>query len=119
MPATSIVLRQAFLTRDRPGQQSASERGIGDEADFELTGRPQCFFRLGPVQQRVFVLYGGDVVHGVRSANCLRTRLAQSESTDLALFDQPRHGAHGIFNRHGRIDAVLVIEVDRVDAQAA
>src|SRR5271163_3609014 len=87
MPAASIVLGQALLTRDRSGQQSASERGISDEADLESTGRLQCFFRLGPVQQRVFVLHGGNVVHGMRTAYGLGTGLAQAKSADLALLN--------------------------------
>ncbi len=53
----------------------------------------------------------------MRPPNCLGMGFAQSERADLALFDQPRHGADGIFDRHGRIDAVLVIEVDHVHAQ--
>src|SRR6516225_9097826 len=47
----------------------------------------------------------------------VRPRLAQPEITHLALFDEPRHRADGLFDRHGGIDPVLVVEVDGVDAE--
>ena len=50
--------------------------------------------------------------------DAFRSGLAQAEIPDLTLFDQPRHGADRVLNRHGRIDPVLVIEVDDINAEA-
>ena len=49
--------------------------------------------------------------------DALRPGLAHPEITDLALFDEPRHCADRILDRHCRIDPVLIIEIDDVDAE--
>src|SRR5262249_8153602 len=43
--------------------------------------------------------------------------LAEAEVADLALRNEPRHGADGVLDRHARIDAVDVIKIDHLDAQ--
>lgn len=42
----------------------------------------------------------------------------QSEMADLAVLDQLSHGADRVRDRHVGIDAVKVVQVDNVDAQA-
>src|SRR5438309_10599931 len=49
--------------------------------------------------------------------DALRPDLAHPEITDLALFDEPRHCADRILDRHRRIDPVLIIEIDDIDAE--
>ncbi len=56
-------------------------------------------------------------MHGMRSADRVGRRLGQAEEAHLALVDEPRHRADRVLDRHGRIDAMLVVEVDRVDPQ--
>src|SRR5438045_4766391 len=51
------------------------------------------------------------------SADALRPGLAQAEMPDLALFDEPRHCADRILDRHRLIDPVLVIEIDDIDPE--
>ena len=41
----------------------------------------------------------------------------QADVADLAFLDQLRHGANRFLDRSIRIDAVLVVEVDVLDAQ--
>src|SRR5438128_1190730 len=43
--------------------------------------------------------------------------LAQAQKADLAVLDQPGHGADRLLDRHRRIDAVLIVEVDGFDAE--
>src|SRR5215467_9491094 len=43
--------------------------------------------------------------------------LAEAEMADLALLDEPRHGADGVLDRHVRVDAMDVIEIDHLDAE--
>ena len=50
-------------------------------------------------------------------AQRLRSRLGQAEVAHLARFHQPRHRAHRVLDRHVRVDAVQVVEVDGVDAE--
>ena len=51
------------------------------------------------------------------SADCLRGRLGESEVAHLSLAHQIGHGADGVFDRHRAIHAMLVVEVDVVDAE--
>ncbi len=44
--------------------------------------------------------------------------LAEAEEAHLALLDEARHCHDRLLDRHGRIDAVLVVEVDHLDAEA-
>src|SRR5208337_3181986 len=53
----------------------------------------------------------------MRPADGRGRRLAQAEVTHLPLPDQLRHGADGLFDGDVWIDAVLVVEVDGIDAQ--
>ena len=56
-------------------------------------------------------------MHLVRAANGFGRSLGESEVTHLARPHQFGHGANGIFNGNGFINAVLVIQVDHVGAQ--
>ena len=102
---------------DRPGQKAAPQRRIGDEADPELARRLARLFRLLPVQQRVLGLHRRDRMHRVRAPYRRRRCLGQPEMPRLALLHQLRHRADRVLDRHRRIDAVLVVEVDHLDAQ--
>ncbi len=53
----------------------------------------------------------------VGAADGVGAGLAKAEVAHLALFHQPRHGADGVLDRHGRVDAVDVIKVDDLDAE--
>jgi len=57
-------------------------------------------------------------MHRVGTADRRRRRLAEAEVAHLARRDQLRHRADGLLDRHVRIDAVLVEEVDVVRAEA-
>ena len=56
-------------------------------------------------------------MHGVRAANRFRRRFRQAQVSHLAGLDELRHRADGLLDRRIRVDAVLVIDVDRVDAE--
>jgi len=47
----------------------------------------------------------------------VRRRLGQSQMTHFAGLDQLGHRADGFFDRNSRIDPVLVIQIDVVDAE--
>jgi alcohol dehydrogenase class IV len=57
-------------------------------------------------------------VHLVGAADRLRRGLRQAEVADLALLHELGHRAHRLLDRHGLVDAVLVVEVDLVHAEA-
>jgi hypothetical protein len=50
-------------------------------------------------------------------AQLVGSNLAEADGAYLALLDQPSHGAHGLFDRHGRIKPMRIVEIDAVDAE--
>src|SRR6266542_330869 len=113
-----VVLVERGLLVDLPGQEPLPERAERDEPDPELLERREhLLFRLPP-PQRVLALERRDRLHRVCTADRLRARLREAEVLDLALADQVLHGARDVLDRHVRIDAVLVKEVDRVDPES-
>jgi hypothetical protein len=118
MAATGVGFGHLVLIFGYTGEQSAAERRIGNKTDFQLARRAQRLVRFGPVWQREFVLHGGDRMDGVRAANGLRPRLAETKRAHFALLDQAGHRADRVLYRHAWIDSVLIIEIDNFDAEA-
>ena len=56
-------------------------------------------------------------MHLVRAANGLGRRLGQAEMAHLALAHEVRHRADRLFDRHLRIDAMLIIQIDDIDPE--
>src|SRR5580693_7196606 len=117
VPPPRVAVGHAGRIVDHAGQQATSQRGISHKADLERTRRAQRLLGLGAIQQRELVLHDRNLVHGVSTVNGLGPSLAEAQSADLALFDQPGHRADGVFDRNGRIDAMLVVQIDDLDAQ--
>src|ERR1051325_10756498 len=53
----------------------------------------------------------------VCTTNRCLTCFGESEESDFTCLLQVHHGADCVLDRHGRIDAVLVIHVDGIDAE--
>ena len=66
---------------------------------------------------RVLGLQGGDRVHGMRPPDGVGRRLGQAEEAHLALGHELGHRPDRLLNRGVGVDAVLVVEVDVVDAE--
>jgi hypothetical protein len=54
----------------------------------------------------------------MRTANGLCPSFRKSEVLDLTLLDQFLHGACHIFHRHGRIDTMLIQEVNPISTKS-
>src|SRR5258708_9187805 len=54
----------------------------------------------------------------MRAADCLCTRLGQTEVQHFSFCDQLFHRTGYVFNWHVRIDPVLVIQIDAVGSEA-
>ena len=117
VPPPRIGFGKIALAGDGAGEKPAAERRVGDEGDIERARRSQHFFRLGAVKERELVLHGGDRMHRVRAADGFRSRLADAERAHFALRDELRHGAECFFHRHGRVDPVLIIKIDHINAE--
>ena len=93
---------------DLAREEALAQRAVGNEADPEFLERRQ-HFRLGrSPPQRVFALERGDRLDGVCAADRLHAGFGQAEVLDLAFLDQVLHRSRHVFDRHVRVDAVLV-----------
>ena len=118
MVAAEVVLGQILGLLETPGQEAPSERAVGDEAHLEFAAGGQYpAFRVA-APQRVLGLKSGDGMHGARPSKGRRRCLGQSQVADLAGPHQFRHGADGLLDRRGGVDAMLVIEVDDLDPES-
>src|SRR6266542_4941022 len=115
---SEVVLVERGLLVDLSRQEPLPERAERDEPDPELLeGRDHLLLRLSP-PQRVLALERRDRLNRVCTADRLRARLREAEVLDLALADQLLHGARDVLDRHARVDAVLVEEVDHIDPES-
>src|SRR5829696_5589789 len=103
---------------DRAREEALAEWAEGDEADPEFLQRRQdLLLGLSP-PQRIFALEGGDWLNGMGAPDRLHACFGKAEVLDLAFLDQLLHRAGNVFDRHARIDAVLIEEIDAVGLQA-
>ena len=115
--ARKSLLSNVVVASIFPVRNPLPERAERDEADPELLERRQ-HLRLGVSRpQRVLALQRGDGLDRVRAADRLRRRFGQAEVPDLALPDQLADGARDVLDRDVRVYAVLIEEIDRLDAQ--
>ena len=112
-------MRLEILDRlDASGEESAADRRIGYEADAQLAHGGEDLLLRPARPERILGLQRGDAMHGVRAADGPRRRLGEPDVPHLAGAHQLGHGADGLFDRRARVDAVLVVEIDGIDAQA-
>ena len=74
------------------------------------------FFGLPP-PQRVFALESSDRLDGVGATNRLDACLGKAEVLDLALLNQFLHRSGHVFDRHVRVNPVLIEQVDGLDLE--
>jgi hypothetical protein len=65
----------------------------------------------------IFALDGRERTFSVGSADCVRADFAHAEVLDFAFFDEVGHGAGNVFGGDGRVEAVLVEEVNGFNAE--
>ena len=108
---------KAFGSALRAGEQPAPKRRVGDERNAERRAWPRAPLRLprGRAASIRSAPPRSDAPCG-RGGWC-RAGLAQAERAHLALLDQPRHGADRVLDRNIGIDAVLIVEIDHIDAE--
>ncbi len=118
MAAAPVVGGNVGGGLESSGEESAAEGGVGDEADAEFAagGEDFVFGIAGP--EGVFGLEGGDGMDFGGAAEGGGSGLRHAEVADFAGGDELGHSTDGVFDRGVGIDAVLVVEVDVVDAEA-
>ena len=111
------VLSNCRVLVDLAREEALAQRAERNEADPEFLERRQhLLLRLSP-PQRVFALERGDRLDRVRAADRLHACFGQAEVLDLAFLDQVLHRAGHVFDRHVRIDAVLIEQIDALDLE--
>ena len=73
-------------------------------------------FRIA-AKQRVLSLQRGDRVDLRGPAQSIRCRFAEADVADLAFLNECGHGSDGFLDRSRGIDAMLVVEIDGLDAE--
>src|SRR5262249_22068614 len=114
MGVTAVARNEIVAFGKAAAEETAAERRVGDKADAELLERRQDLVRDVAGPQRIFGLDRGDRMGLVGTANGFCAGLAQAEMADLALLHEPRHGPDRLLDRHVGVDAMDVIEIDRL-----
>src|SRR5204862_5475642 len=115
-PEISVgIFLRAF---DVAGEKSAAEGAERNESDAELAQqRNDALFEIA-LPQRVLALQRRHGMDSMRAADRVLARFRQSEVAHFPraheIGDRPRD----VFDRHFGIDARLIEEIDRVDAEA-
>ena len=102
---------------DRAGEEAFAERAIRHEPDAELLERREHLLLGSLPPQRVLALHGSHRKHGVGPADRAGRRFGQAPVLDLAGVDEFLDRSGDLFNGNVRIDTMLVVEIDRVDAE--
>ena len=117
--AAEIARRVLLGTLHIPGEEAAAERRERHEADAELAQqRDDTRFEVA-LPQRVLALERRDRVHGVGAADRILASLGEAEEADLPLAHELGHRADDVLDRHSRVHAVLIEQVDPVGGEAA
>ena len=118
MVAPEVVLGQIPGCLETPGKEPPPERAVGHKTHFEFAaGGQDLAFRVAS-PQRVLGLKSGNGMYRTGSTKCRRRCLGQPQVADLAGPHQFRHGADGFLDRRGRVNAMLVREVDDLDPES-
>jgi hypothetical protein len=99
---------------DLAREEALAQRAVGDKADSEFLQRRDHFLLRSPPPQRVFALQSRDRLHRVRAADRLHARFGKAEVLDLAFLNQILHRARHVFDRHVRVNPMLIEQVDDI-----
>ena len=102
------------LVVDLAGEKALAQRAEWHEADTQFLERGQNrLLRLSP-PEGVFTLESHNPLHGVGATDRLHACFGQPEVLDLAFANQVLHRTRDILDRHIRVDAMLIEEIDSV-----
>src|SRR5207253_11207964 len=111
-----LVERRVLV--DLPREKALAERTEWNESDSEFFERRQQFFFRASPPQRVLALDSGNWLHCVCAADRLHPCFRQAEVFDLALRNQILHRSRHFLDRHGRVNTMLIEEINRLDSQS-
>src|ERR1700730_3655659 len=100
---------------DLAREEALAQRAIGNEANSEFLEGRNHFLLRGSRPQRVFALEGSERLDCVCATDRLHACFRKAEVLDLTLLDQVLHRAGDVFDRHVRVNPVLIEQVDDID----
>jgi len=102
---------------DLAREKALAQRAVRHEANSEFFEGRYHFLLGSPRPQRVFALEGRDRLDGVRATNRLRSCFRKAEVFYFSFPNQVFHRARDVFDRHVRVDPVLIEQVDCLDLE--
>ena len=101
-----------------PVRKPGAQRAEWDKADAKLLERRQDLAFRPSIPEGILALDCRDGLDGMRAADRPGGGLGQAEVLDFALGDQlPDRPSH-VLDRHVRVDAVLIEDIDAIGSQA-
>src|SRR6266567_626228 len=97
-----------------PSQESLAQRTEWHKADPEFLQRRKNLLLRLPPPQRILTLESRDRLNRMGTTNVCCSGLRHTEMLDLTFLNEIPDGARHVFNRHIRVDAMLVEQVDHV-----
>src|SRR5262249_45468138 len=104
---------------NRAGQKTLAKGSKRNEADAELLKCRQNISLRLPPPKRVFALQRGNRLNGMGPVDCVHPGFRKSKVPDFAFRDEIFHRASYIFDRHVRINAMLIEEIDHIGPEAS
>src|SRR5271168_275880 len=114
-PPSHIVSRQIA---EGAAQKPAPERAERHESNPEFAQRGNHVVLVVAGPERILRLERGYRMSRMRPADSFHAGLGEAEKTHFTLAHQVRHRANRLLDRHLLIHAMLVIEIDMIDAEA-
>ena len=112
------MLSKVVFSSIFPVRKPFSQRAEGNKADSEFLERRHDFlFRL-PRPKGVLALKARDGLDCVGAPNRLHSCFGKAEVLNLAFLNQVFHGSRYVFNRHVRVNAVLIEQIDNIGSEA-
>ena len=113
-----VVAGEGVVGGDLSGEEAAGQRAEGHEPDPQLgTGRQDIGLEH-PLHDGVLTLDRGEWCDGMGPADLVRGGLRHAPGADLPVLDELTHDSGDVFDRGGVWDAVEVVELDLVGAEA-
>src|ERR1019366_402770 len=89
-----------------------------DKADSEFLKGRYDFLLRSPRPQRVFALQSSDRLDCVCATDGLHSCFGKAEVLDLAFLNQVLHRSSDVFDRHVRVDPMLIEQVDDINLES-
>src|SRR2546423_13071661 len=103
---------------DLAREEALAQRAVRHEADSEFLKRRYHFLLRGSRPQRVLALEGCERLDCMCATDRLHACFGHAEVLDLARLNQFLHRARHVFNRHLRVNPVLIEQVNCLDLES-